>query len=127
VVVTSPQLPIYQEGNNTPGVHIFVPNLQVSAIGVWATPLKIALRAAALPVTFPSGQLLEKAYQSGIVKCIDRQLLVAVSYAAQLLKEPAPSLLCMTQEQLQGERQQCQTTGAGSSTWVPVRVCFNIA
>jgi hypothetical protein len=79
-------------------------NLQVSAIGVWGTPLEIALRAAALSSFFPSEQLLGEVYQSGSVTKIDRQVLVAVCWAAELLPKPAPSLLFMTKEQLQGEQ-----------------------
>jgi hypothetical protein len=78
--------------------------LQVSALGVWGTPLEVACRAADLVVALPTHYLLAKIYWNGHVAGILPKMVMVMQAASQMLKSPSSSSPFMSTSQLQGGR-----------------------
>jgi hypothetical protein len=76
--------------------------LQVSALGVWGTPLEVACRAADLVVALPTQYLLFEIYWNGHPVCVHSMMIKLMQAASQLLRSPDSSSPFMSTSQLQG-------------------------
>jgi hypothetical protein len=76
---------------------------QVSAVGVWGTPIDMASRAADIVAAFPTAQLLCKGYQSRRPSCVHGQMLLLIQEASKVLTLRHVSLPYHTREQLEGK------------------------
>jgi hypothetical protein len=86
---------------------------QVSAVGVWGTPLEVASRAADIVVALPTTQLLKSRYASADPQSIHAKMLSLAKRAVVLLKwRGHVGSPYMSREKLLGRCEPCTASGA---------------
>jgi hypothetical protein len=75
---------------------------QVSAVGVWGTPLEIAFRAADIVAALPTAQLLRRQYSSGEPSSVHNNTLKVIQDACYLMRHTHVVSPHMSREKLLG-------------------------
>jgi hypothetical protein len=75
---------------------------QVSAVGVWGTPLEVASHAADIAAAVPSKPLIRSCYVSGVLFYIHAKMLAVIQFACKLLYHKHVVPPYMSREKLQG-------------------------